>query len=270
MALKTGALGSKQSEYVKRVGGLATIKVGEKFCFVKFEDSNVKFADGSSAKKIPLSELPKFPKLQVTPQGQEPPHYRVRLNPDATEIESITPASGKFSAKLFDFGRQSPDVDPVPYEKRYKDEKPYMAFNALFKITKGAMKGAIVSYFLHYKFDEDNGNTTFVGNPDNPKATRLVQLIKFCNALGMIDDVIPWPEDGNVLPTLLERGLEADREVQILIQDGYMSEIIEEENYGDAEPPDEPEPVKDIVVTPDAENLDDDVPAKADNEEDDL
>jgi len=235
--VNTGKLGYKaSSDFQRKVSGLATIKVGENKCLVTFEDNNKHFSDGTNSHKFNLDELPKFPHLQQTPKDQEPPHYRVRLNQDATEIESITPANGKFTAKLFDFGRQT-DADPLPFEKVFKEGTPqesrHLEFTALYKISRGAMKGAVAVYYLHYKFADEEGFARFEGNPENPKATRLHQLIQFCNAHKMIDDVIQWPEDGNVLPVLLERGLEADNEVNILLKDGYVNEIVQEEFYGE-------------------------------------
>lgn len=248
MASRTGALGHKEnSEYVPQVGGMATIKTGEKFALVTFEDGNKKFENGTNQKKIKLEDLPKYPKIGP---GSEEKRYRIRLNKDGDAVESIFPAEGHFYAKIIDFGRRpKEDEDPQPYEKVYQQGTPkesrHLEFYATYKITKGGMKNASAPYFLHYKFDDrGDGFATFIGNPDNAKATRLIQLIEWANKHGLIDEEIPWPEDGNILPTLLERALDTDREVEIIVKDGWINDILSTGSYEDGSDEEEEEKPK--------------------------
>lgn len=239
---KTGALGHKEnSEYTPQVSGLATIKTGEQFAMVTFEDGSKEFDNGTNKKKISLADLPKYPKLPTNSEKR----YRVRLNKEGDQIDSIFPAEGHFVAKVIDMGRRPNEGDePQPYEKVFGQGTPkesrHLEFFVVYKVSKGPLKNATAPYFLHYKFDDrGDGFTTFSGNPDNPKATRLLQLIDWCNKHNTIDEDIPWPEDGNVLPLMLERALESDREVELIVKDGYIKELLEIGSYGDDEPDDE-------------------------------
>lgn len=244
---KTGALGHKEnSEYVPQVSGLATIKTGETKAKVTFDESSKEFDNGTSTKTVPLGELPKFPKIQPNSENK----YRVRLNKEGDQIDSIFPAEGHFMAKVIDMGRRKDaESEPEPYEKVFgvgtPKESHHLEFFPIYKITQKGMKGAQAPYFLHYKFDDDGkGFTTFYGNPDNPKATRLLQLIDWCNKHGVIDEPISWPEDGNICPELLERALEADREVEIIVKDGYIKELLSVGDYGNDEESEEDEKPK--------------------------
>lgn len=235
--VKTGALGSKkdESEYVKQVSGLAKIKSGDEQCEVTFLETTNKFGNGEVFKKFALDDLPKFPKIH--PQTEAT--YKIRLQQDALQIESIFPANGRFQAILVDMGRRpEQDAAPIPYEgKPYKEGMiPPMMFFAVYKITAGPMKGAQAPYFLHYKFmDDGQGMTTFKGDADNVKATRLHQLIDWANRHGLIDDVIQWPEDGNILPVLLNRALEKKVTVNLEVKNGWISELVDADNYGPSE-----------------------------------
>lgn len=245
---KTGALGHKEnSEYVPQVSGLATIKTGEQFAMITFEDNSKTFDNGTAKKKIALSDLPKYPKLPTNTEK----HYRVRLNKEGDAVDSIFPAEGHFNAKVIDMGRRANEGDdPQPYEKVFgagtPKESRHLEFYVTYKIVKGAMKGATAPYFLHYKFDDNgDGQATFTGNPDNPKATRLQQLIEWCNKHGTIEEPITWPEDGNILPELLERAMDADREVEVIVKNGYIQDVLDLGGYDDdAEPEDEEEKPK--------------------------
>lgn len=238
---KVGAFGFKDNnEYTPQVSGLATIKVGESFALVTFEDASKEFDNGTNKKKIALGDMPKSPKLQPNTEKR----YRVRLNKEGDQIDSLFPAEGHFVAHVYDAGRRpKEDEEPQPYEKVFGQGTPkesrHLEFYFMYKITKGPLKGATAPYFLHYKFDDNgDGFATFTGNPDNPKATRLMQLIDWCNKHIEMEEQIPWPEDGNIVPALLERALEADREVEIIVKDGYIKELMAIDSY-DGEPEDE-------------------------------
>lgn len=242
---KTGAFGFKDNnEYTPQVSGLATIKTGEQFALVTFDDNSKTFDNGTSKKKIKLEDMPKYPRLQTNTEN----HYRVRLNKDGDQVESIFPAEGHFVAKVIDMGRRPKDDEPPqPYEKVFGQGTPkeshHLEFYVTYKVSKGPLKNATAPYFLHYKFDGTaDGFATFSGNPDNPKATRLLQLIDWCNKHGVIDDQIAWPEDGNILPELLDRAIESDREVELIVKDGYIKELLAVGGYGDSEPEEDEKP----------------------------
>lgn len=260
---KTGALGFKENgEYTPQTSGIAVIKVGEQFARVTFEDGSKQFDNGTNTKKVAVADLPKLPKLQAGTENR----FYTRLTKEGDEIETIFPAEGHFNAKVIDIAKGGGDK-PRPVEKVYGQGTPkesrYQVFFPIFKITKGAMKGAQGSYFLHYKFDDDGqGFACFVGNPENPKATRLMQLVDFCNKMHVVDEPITWPEDGNICPEILQRCLDNDVEVEIIVKDGFIDSLLALNNYGDDE--EDEKPAKSKAADPDDEE-DEPKPAKANN-----
>lgn len=236
------ALSANKPESQKRKSGIATIKVVEDNCKVTFQDDSVEFDTGKNSKKFPLEDMPKFPKLS---EGEK--DYFVVLNGDADSVDSIGPVEGVFPAKFvgFNLGRADEDKDPAPFEKDSKNEKwpSYLAMLAFFEIQSGPFKRVRIPYFLHYKFEEsssDAGMAAWKGDPENRKATRLHQLIEFCEKLGLTDEPIEWPDDGNILPELQERGLDDPKTVRIVVKNGYMDSILSSD--GDEEEEEEEKP----------------------------
>lgn len=236
-------LSGSKTETQKRKKGIATIKVVGEKCRVTFDDDAVEFDNGKNSKSFELDEMPKYPKL---PEGSK--SYFVVLNQDADTVESIGPVEGVFPAHLVDFNRQDEDSDPAPLEKESTNEKwpPYQYFLAFFEITGGPYKKVKIPYFLHYKFEESSenpGETGWKGNPENRKATRLHQLIEFCEKLDLTDEPIKWPDDGNILPTLLERAEENPKSVKIVVKNGYIDSLLGDSSE-EAEDEDEPTKAK--------------------------
>jgi hypothetical protein len=228
--IKTGALSSRPNNFERKTVGIVIATVGEKR--VKFEmvEEGKKFADGETSIKVNLEDLPVNPKLTTTQTGKQ---YRIRMNSAGDEVEALTPVNGVHRLRLIDIGPRpnGKDSDPEPYEKQSEwkgKDTSHLEFFSVYKITKGAFKGVQVpGFYLHYKFEDDGeGNTRFAGNTENPKATNLAKLVTWGNLHGMYDETIQWPEDGNILPILLERGLENDTEVDGLFKDGYIREVM--------------------------------------------
>lgn len=261
---KTGALGHKESsEYTPQVRGIATVKVGEQFALVTFEDDGKRFDNGKNAKKIKLEDMPKLPKLQSGTENR----FNVRLNEDGDSVDSLFPVEGHFVAKLIDMAKGKGE-EPMPFEKQYKPQpgeaegKRYRVFYPIYKITKGALKGATNSYTVHYKFDDDGrGFATFVGNPDNAKATQLQRTVDWCNKHKVIEEPISWPEDGNICPELFERAMDADVEVELIVKNGFIDSLLSLNEYGDEEEEERPK-----AKAPAAKK----VVKKSDEEDDDL
>ena len=225
------ALSSRPNTFEKKLVGIVVATVGEKRAkFELVEDNNKTFSDGSKSIKVNLADLPAVPKLTEKDNGKQ---FRIRMNSEGDEIEAITPVTGHYTAKLIDLGprKNGKDSDPEPDEKddsRFDNGKSHLEFFAVYKIVEGRYKGVqMPAYNLHYKFEDDgNGMTRFAGNTENPKATRLHQLVNFGMLHKMFDEEIEYPEDGNILPTLLERALDADVTVDITVKNGYITDVL--------------------------------------------
>jgi hypothetical protein len=265
VATKTLGMNFKQqTEFKKKLVGIVDVITSDKSAKFTLTEEGKKFENGTTIFKAALADLPKRPKLPTN--VKEPRQYRIRMNDDGDAIEAITPVRGSFAAKLVDLGPRKKDQEPSPYEKWYhkgeKDENMHLEFFAVYEITDGAYKGVqLPAYNLHYKFEQDpeeDGMTRF-NTANTPQAKQLHRLIDWGEVQGgLFDAPIEWPDDGNILPTLLERALDADRDVVVIIDKGYVNmvqpadsdedESDEEfdEKFPDPEPEDGDEPVKEV------------------------
>lgn len=237
------ALGHKTNDFAKKLVGIVEIVTGEKKAKLTLVEDGKKFANGETSITVLLSDLPKRPVLK--PGMKDAKQYRVRMNPDGDAVEAIQPVRGMHKARLTDLGKRADkDSDPTPYEKVFGEGTPkenrHLEFFCVYEITEGAYRGVqLPAYNLHYKFEEDpqeEGFTRFNGNPDNPKATRLRQLVDWGMVHGNIwSQPIRWPDDGNILPELLERLLDADVEVNVFMDKGYIQSVQPVDDDGDFE-----------------------------------
>ncbi len=260
-----------QEEFKKKWVGLVEVVSGEgvaKFTSVEtLRDGTIKlFDDGEKAKKFSLKELPKIAQRIIKPGMRDAKKFRVRLNQDGDEVEMVTPASGMFSAKLFYLGPAKEGEDPHPFEKFFNKGEPnetsHLEFFASYQITDGVFKGAeLPAYFLHYKFEgvsegeEDEGFTRF-NTVNTPQASQLHRLQDWAEVHGGILEMpILWPMDGNILPELQERALDADHDVNVIIEKGYIKSVQAKENYEEVDV-DEDDVVEEVKSKLDEDDLD--------------
>jgi hypothetical protein len=219
-----------------RTYGLAKVRV-------RGDAVKVTFIDGGAPFKFHKDDLPKRPRLLDDSEDT----YNVVLSADKDTIEKISPAEGRVTAHLLDFWRPEEGADPEPADDTYETPEGKtivrQKFVAVFEVTDGKYKGVTIPHFLKYLFEDDNnGMVKFKGNPQARNAVHLPRLLDFCDKTGMVEEPMEWPEDGNVLPALLERGLNADRTVELIIKKGFVAEILAAD-YEEAED-EEPEEVK--------------------------
>lgn len=205
-----------------KVYGLATVKVGKSSAKITFEESGDEY-------KFSLDDLPSKPKLH--PESEDT--YMVVLTAEKDAVEKIGPAEGRVQAHCIDFARTEEGADPAPVEgtSNYQGkETKYLRFTALWEVLTGKYKGLVIPHFLRYKLEEGpDGMTQWQGNPNNPNATHLPKLIDFCEKTGVFDEepnLGEWPDDGNVLPLMLERIQAADKHVDLVIKKGYISDLL--------------------------------------------
>lgn len=262
-----------QKEFPRKWVGIVKAKAGEnfvKFTSVdvirdqKGEETVKPFPNGETEIKLKISDLPKIGRRVIGP-GMETRSFRVRFNEDGDEIEEVGPVNGLFQAKLVELGPKKKESPAAPYVKFYNkgkdNENSYLEFFAVYQITDGVFKGLnLPAYKLHYKFEgvpegeEDEGLTRF-DTVDSPKASQLHKLQSWAEVHGdILDEPIPWNPDessdvpneildcfsdsheceyANILPILEERALDADRDVSVVLERGYIQLVQGSENYGD-------------------------------------
>jgi hypothetical protein len=234
------AFGQKQNAFEKKIVGIATIITGETKARLTLVEEGKQFKNGQKTIDLPLEDLPDIPVLPKKDKSAK--QYRIRMNAEGDEVEAITPVTGVFDLKLIDLGkRPEKDSEPMPYEKVWNEgksnENRYLEFFAVYKITSGFYKGCQVpAYQLHYKFEEDPDNpgfARFTFSLQNKQATRGKQLAEWGHYQGIwevqgtevVGEPIEW-DDETILPELLQRALDADRNVRGVFKNGYIQELL--------------------------------------------
>lgn len=260
-----------QQEFAKRFVGIVLVKTGENVAQFTSIDSykdgktgkDVKklFPNETDTLKVKIADLPKEARRVIKPNDKAGKQFRVRLNEDGDGVEAVQPVSGMFTVKLVELGPHKKDQPPVPYVKTFSKEgkdNSHLEFYASYEVTDGAFKGVILpAYNMHYKFEqseEEDGMTQF-DTVDNPQASQLHKLQDWAAVHGnILETPIAWNTDdvdgvdnavleayaekhkcefANILPELQERALEADREVNVIIEKGYIKSVQEIVDYED-------------------------------------
>lgn len=267
---KEMAVKSNKVEFEKKTVGIVSVVTGDKVAKLTLVDGK-KFKNGQESVKVNLSDLPKAPRLK--PNNTTPIELRVRMNDDDTEVEEFGPVRGTHPGKVVGMGyKESEEADPMPKlivkNKGESDEYSYLQFFVVYEITQGVFKGTHSAFYMHYKFaqsDEDDTLTGFNFNTESMKATRGQQLLNWGYVHEVWGEPIPWDDD-TVLPTLLERVLESDLEVNLVFDKGYIQTVQPMEDYGaafgdvdDAYPPVEEKPKKVIRKSKKTETVEDEL-----------
>lgn len=241
--------------------GVVEVITGEKMVKLTSIDTNKEgklktFPDGNTSIKLNLSDFPKPALRVIKPNMKDSKKFRVRLSADGTEVKTVTPVNGVFRGHLVGLGPKTQDGSYKLIEKTYnkgqENENSHLEFIAIYEITEGVFKGVeLPGFYLHYKFEEipegeeDEGFTRF-DTVDTPQASQLHKLQQWAEVQGdILDEPIRWPDDGIILETLEDRAIEADREVDIIFEKGYIKTVQPVEDY---ESGDEPEDESDEEV----------------------
>jgi len=259
-----------QEEYKKKWTGCVEVITGEetaKFTSIQqLKDGSIKaFPDGTYSIRIKLNTLPKEAKRVIKPNVKEPKKFRIRLNDDGDEVETVTPYNGVFSGRGLGIAKR--DENYVFISKTYnegtKDENSHLEFISTYGITEGPYQGVeLPGFYLHYKFegipegDEDEGFTRF-DTKNTSNASQLHRLQAWGEVHGnILEAPIVWDteeiegvsnkvietysknhksEFANILPELDARILDADREFTLVFEKGQISSIQAKENYEEVE-----------------------------------
>jgi hypothetical protein len=210
----------------------AAILVGEEAVRVTFyEDETNKRLPKVTSVRLDIVDLPALPRMPV--KGTNILHCVVYYDAKKQEILSINPFVGRFVAQCIELGPISKDGDYPEFkaEKRNGDNGEYVdkSFYAVYKIVEdpdnnGMFVGCTPRYHMKYKFTAgDDGMLQMDGNADNPKATRVRQVLKWTQTHG-IDADMEWPEDGNALPAF-EARLKGKPNVTIEVEEGFIQSV---------------------------------------------
>lgn len=248
------AVGNKENTFEKKTVGIVDVKLGEKLAKLTLLDGK-KFKNGETSIKLPIASLPKRPKVL---DGKQ---YRIRMNEDEDGVESIGPATGVHRAKFTGLGKRGKDeLEPKPYIKTFaagtEKENSHLEFFAQYEITQGAFRGVDqLAIYLHYKFEDDGEGFTRWDTVDTPQASQLHKLQGWGDVHKVWEDNIPWDTEkfdvdtkviehyaknhncdfSNILPILEERALEADVEVDLVFEKGYIKSVQAVESYEEDE-----------------------------------
>jgi hypothetical protein len=220
----------QQKEFPQKTYGIGTVKAGK-------NKVRVIIHDGKSGEEVfngmfGFDDLPKIPKIEPESGEHE---FNIVLSGDKDCIEKLGPVEGHFLARFVDFARPDPDEMPTPVTKEKtnnKGEKYFVdEFYPEFEIIKGKFKGVRIRHWLHHLFQQDPDDlemAAWKGDLSNPNAKWLPRLVDFCSKVGADFENNPpaWPENGNLLPEILSRGLQANKIVDLTIKKGFISDIL--------------------------------------------
>lgn len=205
--MKPAAIGVSKSSGFGTSGTALFRLVGDRV-YVEFPGK-----DGERAKKFEFSRsaLPDVPKFDK--DIPNPKELYISLDEGDEKIRRISPLTGTFKVKLVDFSRpDGQDAPPKFFEidgGKY-GKGPQKVFTAFLEVTEGFWKGCIVpARYMAYKFAGDSdGNLCWTFDPNatgqyrSPKGLLLKSL---CEVSEILAEPMKFPEDGNILPELLER-----------------------------------------------------------------
>lgn len=159
----------------------------------------------------------------------------VIFDDDNDAVIALNPWEGKFVGVGQDIGPRVDGADSPPMykieTKPGKDGKPYddKSFWESFEILSAVFSegnvfvGSKPRAYLKYKFHVRNDGFVDISGTDASKHTKKLKNAIIYQGLGD-EDIVP-PEDGNILPELLDRVQENKRKVYIHFSDGFLNDF---------------------------------------------
>lgn len=224
--------------------GLASCKTGKKngktFVRVTFEDDNKSYDIRKTSDNVPEYYL----------DGK----FVVKLSPDKSKIDSMSPYSGQFEGMVKEFVHRENEL-PAP-QTNTKAKWPYEYFAVLIEITSPEKYAGMVVYIqLHYRFEpadfEWKGKQVEIAAIPISKARSVEMLDNFIMATKAVAKG-PIPYSDNILPYLQKRIMRESAKFTFTMKDGWIDHILPpdmnedggEDDWGDKAEEAEPEPEK--------------------------
>lgn len=247
------------------------------------DDKPKLFPNGTVDMVVKLTDLPKIGQRLIKPnmEGKQF-RIRLNEDGDEVEEVGPVMGMFKCKFVGFG-KKKDEDSPAVPYVKTYNkgqsDENSHLEFFAIYEVQDGPFRGLqLPAFYLHYKFEgipegeEDEGMTRF-DTADTAQASQLHKLQDWAEVHGdILDEPIEWDTDSidgvsndtievyteeltksgnkkhqcefaNILPVLEERALDADRDVNVVIERGYPKLIQAADGYSEEEEVEE-KPIK--------------------------
>lgn len=218
----------RPSKYATGQNGLGTL--------VKLSDSTARFDfDGGGSfplsfvftgegKNIPDFFVPMFSKKMPVNGSLQ---VKATLTADNAGLAFIHPANKQVKAKFL-FFKGGEESSPVPFTKpgtNPKGGKPFAPeCSPTLEITEAPWKGCRLYFKLGYNvFGEGSNGTVALYDGTNTKFTdqNYAKMKSFINAIGVDLSSVKWSE--NPLPQIQQLALEANKEFDVLIQNGWAN-----------------------------------------------
>ena len=197
--------------------GLANIRTGKERAKITFLGTDKKgnpivWDDGEASKTFLAEDLPSNFVFEPRTEGE----YFVCTSFDKSEVFSIGPWKGTFEMVVYDISRDKDTKTPTPFISTFKDNKTgkeisQKKFKILWKIVSGEFKGCIVSQMQVYDseksgvINDGNGYAMWKGSTKSDLAVWQPRLETTFDKLHVSDSLIPWTDDGNILPEVWKR-----------------------------------------------------------------
>ncbi len=195
----------KQGTARKADGGIAKLTWSDTKVRITFENENTY--------KLLIDDLPEYA------QGwnwMEDAYVKMDNMSDDDKIFSIRPVNGTLKAKCTAFATQDEDSPPVP-QTRIGEYGPYQVFFALLTVTTKKVKGVIYPTMVLYNWADFDGIAGTEG-----KGRFAEKADDFYRVTGVYKSgELPFKD--NLLPSILKRILSADKEFQIVVENGQVT-----------------------------------------------
>lgn len=163
------------------------------------------------------------------PDNVKEGRWFVNLSSDGKTLFSIRPVNGLFTVGNVKIVTRE-GVPPAP---KVNQQYGYQFFIVLLEITEGENAGMKIPMILHYNFgeavDEDGDSVVAIVKP---MSKHTIALRKFLNAVGAWEEGKIRYRD-NILPELARRITKQNKKFQVVLEGGFVSNILIDESGED-------------------------------------
>jgi len=242
-----------KTTFEKPITGCGIAKVGEKSFSLNVSYKNEKGKFEEETFTFKKNDLPEsLPEDFEIESGKK---YFASISSDGKQLLNIRPAKGTFKVKCTEFS-ETKDGD-ILIIKKTGDYGVYYQFVPLLTVQSGNAKDIVYPVYLPLGSEDkprfacgEDGTFEIKGDPEKSKAIQA--LYDFLTYTGVADMAVKYPMDGDepnddpqaVLGTLLKAIRKQNVTFTILVADGYVKAMAEDEDTITEDEPDDEEEVK--------------------------